>query len=104
MHSSSLLLYSCVIDLAINENCSEDEIEELEAQIFKIRPFGSAEKGRQAEARIQAGISRPDDLTQGLNMRDLGPADIDKLITIKGLIIRATPIIPDMKIGMFIVI
>jgi hypothetical protein len=26
--------------------------------------------------------------------------DIDKLVTIKGLAIRTTPIIPDMKIGM----
>lgn len=91
--------HSCIIDLAINEHCSEAEIEELELLIFKIRPFGSAEKGRQAEARMQAGITRADDAHQGVNMRDLGPADIDKLVTIKGLIIRATPIIPDMKIG-----
>lgn len=92
---------SCVIDLAIRENALEEEIEDLESQIYKIRPFGSAEKGRQAEARLQAGIRRPEDEGMGVNMRDLGPADIDKLVTIKGLIIRATPIIPDMKLAFF---
>lgn len=88
-----------MIDLAIREGVNEDEVEDLEAAIFKIRPFGSQEKGRQASARIQAGLARPEDRNVGVNMRDLGPADIDKLVTIKGLIIRATPIIPDMKTG-----
>jgi DNA replication licensing factor MCM4 len=44
--------------------------------------------------------------TLGINMRELNPqgklfllADIDKLVTVKGLVIRCTPIIPDMKIG-----
>jgi DNA replicative helicase MCM subunit Mcm2 (Cdc46/Mcm family) len=27
-------------------------------------------------------------------------ADTDKLVSIKGLVIRATPVIPDMKLGM----
>ncbi|CEH18463.1 mcm-domain-containing protein [Ceraceosorus bombacis] len=34
-------------------------------------------------------------------MRQLNPSDIDKLITIRGLVIRCTPIIPDMKQAFF---
>lgn len=60
--------------------------------------------------------------TLGINMRELNPQgklsllhsgsscllkcfalpDIDKLVTVKGLVIRCTPIIPDMKIGKFL--
>jgi DNA replication licensing factor MCM4 len=36
-----------------------------------------------------------------INMRDLDPNDIDKLISIKGLVIRTTPVIPDMKEAFF---
>ena len=34
-------------------------------------------------------------------MRDLDPSDIDKMISIKGLIIRVSNIVPDMRIGFF---
>ena len=34
-------------------------------------------------------------------MRDLNPSDIDKLTTIRGLVIRVTPIIPDMRLAFF---
>lgn len=36
-----------------------------------------------------------------VNMRDLNPDDIDKLVCIKGMIIRNSQIIPDMKAGFF---
>ena len=39
---------------------------------------------------------RPYNLEKSVNMRDLDPEDIDKLISIKGLVIRATNIIPDL--------
>ncbi|GJJ14685.1 hypothetical protein Clacol_008952 [Clathrus columnatus] len=55
----------------------EDEITEIVGRVYKVRPFGE-----------KSG-----------NMRDLNPSDTDKLVTIKGLVIRATPIIPDMKTG-----
>ncbi|KAJ5353023.1 hypothetical protein N7452_001997 [Penicillium brevicompactum] len=45
--------------------------------------------------------TRPFNLDRTINMRDLDPADMDKLISIKGLVIRATPIIPDMKEAFF---
>ncbi|KAJ1512852.1 hypothetical protein HMI56_003436 [Coelomomyces lativittatus] len=34
-------------------------------------------------------------------LRGLNPTDIDRLISIKGLVIRTTPVIPDPKIGFF---
>jgi DNA replication licensing factor MCM4 len=36
-----------------------------------------------------------------INMRDLNPTDTDKLVCIKGLVIRATPIIPEMTLAFF---
>ncbi|KAL4910331.1 hypothetical protein BDW74DRAFT_173787 [Aspergillus multicolor] len=57
-----------------------DLVAEVETKIFKVLPFG---------------------LDSTINMRDLDPADIDKLVSIKGLVIRATPIIPDMKEAFF---
>lgn len=57
-----------------------DLVNEAEGMTFIVRPFG---------------------LDRTINMRDLDPADMDKLISIKGLVIRATPIIPDMKEAFF---
>ncbi|KAI5295188.1 hypothetical protein KEM52_002104 [Ascosphaera acerosa] len=53
---------------------------EVEGKMYKVMPFG---------------------LDQAVNMRDLDPADMDKLICVKGLVIRTTPIIPDMKEAFF---
>ncbi|KAI5285544.1 hypothetical protein KEM54_000488 [Ascosphaera aggregata] len=53
---------------------------EIEGKMYKVMPFG---------------------LDKSVNMRDLDPADMDKLICIKGLVIRTTPIIPDMKEAFF---
>ena len=55
------------------------EIEVIEAQLYKVRPFG----------------------LDNTNMRDLNPSDIDKLVTVRGLVIRATPIVPQMKQAFF---
>lgn len=44
---------------------------------------------------------RPFNLDNSVNMRDLDPSDIDKLISIKGLIIRVSNIVPDMRVGFF---
>ncbi|KAK4702874.1 DNA replication licensing factor MCM4, partial [Phenoliferia sp. Uapishka_3] len=54
--------------------------EAMEAAVFKVRPYGGE---------------------RTVNMRDLNPQDIDKIVCIKGLVIRATPIIPDMKLAFF---
>ncbi|KAI9038625.1 MCM DNA helicase complex subunit MCM4 [Aspergillus affinis] len=57
-----------------------DLVGEVETKVFKVLPFG---------------------LDSSVNMRELDPADMDKLVSIKGLVIRATPIIPDMKEAFF---
>ncbi|KAL5333918.1 MCM2/3/5 family-domain-containing protein [Aspergillus crustosus] len=57
-----------------------DLVAEAETKLYKVLPFG---------------------LDTTVNMRELDPADMDKLVSIKGLVIRATPIIPDMKEAFF---
>jgi DNA replication licensing factor MCM4 len=53
------------------------------------------------EAMILPWKVMPFGLDKTINMRDLDPADIDKLISVKGLVIRTTPVIPDMKEAFF---
>ncbi|KAG9075345.1 hypothetical protein FS749_012995, partial [Ceratobasidium sp. UAMH 11750] len=72
------------------DQCLADAMEEVQNQdmqdrdpldvVYKVRPF------------ISDGA---------VNMRDLNPSDTDKLVAIKGLVIRATPIIPDMSEAFF---
>jgi DNA replication licensing factor MCM4 len=58
----------------------EDLVAECEQTIYRVRPFG---------------------LDKTINLRDLNPNDMDKLVSIKGLVIRTTPVIPDMKDAFF---
>ncbi|PVV03283.1 hypothetical protein BB560_002244 [Smittium megazygosporum] len=44
---------------------------------------------------------RPFNLMETKNMRNLDPGDIDKLVVIKGMLIRASPVIPDMEQAFF---
>ncbi|KAI8867578.1 MCM-domain-containing protein [Ramicandelaber brevisporus] len=44
---------------------------------------------------------RPFNLAASVNMRSLNPSDIDKLVSIKGMLIRASPVIPDLKSAFF---
>ncbi|KAK4191732.1 putative DNA replication licensing factor [Podospora australis] len=46
-------------------------------------------------------VVRPYGIESVTNLRDLNPADMDKLVCIKGLVIRTTPVIPDMKDAFF---
>ncbi|OXH22490.1 minichromosome maintenance protein 4 (cell division control protein 54) [Cryptococcus neoformans] len=57
-----------------------NEIRDVESRVYKVRPFGGEKT---------------------VNMRDLNPGDTDKLVTVKGLVIRATPVIPDMTTAFF---
>ena len=49
----------------------------------------------------QTYIVRPTGLDKTRNLRDLDPSDMDHLIAVKGLVIRATPVIPDMVEAFF---
>jgi DNA replication licensing factor MCM4 len=53
------------------------------------------------EAERTSYRTRPFALDQSINLRDLNPNDIDRLVSIKGLVIRTTPIIPDMSAAFF---
>ncbi|ESK94820.1 cell division control protein 54 [Moniliophthora roreri MCA 2997] len=55
------------------------EIGEIMSKNYRVRPFS----------------------VNSMNMRDLNPTDTDKLVCIKGLVIRATPVIPEMQHAFF---
>ncbi|ORX52118.1 MCM-domain-containing protein [Piromyces finnis] len=46
-------------------------------------------------------LVRPYNIGESINMRNLNPSDIDQLVTIKGLLIRVSPIIPDLQTAFF---
>lgn len=58
----------------------ENEVEDIATRVYRVRPFGGEKT---------------------VNMRDLNPGDTDKLVSIKGMVIRSTPIVPDMTIAFF---
>jgi DNA replication licensing factor MCM4 len=58
-------------------------VSEVDQKTYNVRPFG---------------------LDRTINLRELNPGDMDKLVSVKGLVIRTTPIIPDMKDGKIVVI
>ncbi|CAK9211657.1 unnamed protein product [Sphagnum troendelagicum] len=45
--------------------------------------------------------ARPFNLRESVNMRDLNPSDIDKLVSVKGMVIRCSSIIPEIKEAFF---
>ncbi|KAK7207242.1 cell division control protein 54 [Myxozyma melibiosi] len=75
----------CMIELLTGMNLTQAQIADHEANmIYKVRPYN---------LRAEEGGSR--------GLRDLNPGDIDKLVSVKGLVLRSTPIIPDMKVAFF---
>lgn len=69
----------CMVSLVVDNNLDYN-LDVIESKFYKIRPYNvDSKKG----------------------MRELNPNDIDKLISIKGLVLRTTPVIPDMKVAFF---
>ncbi|CAL9728135.1 DNA replication licensing factor Mcm4p [Monosporozyma unispora] len=69
----------CMVSLVVDNNLSYN-LDDIETKFYKVRPYNvDTEKG----------------------MRELNPNDIDKLISLKGLVLRTTPVIPDMKVAFF---
>ncbi|CCE62733.1 hypothetical protein TPHA_0D00920 [Tetrapisispora phaffii CBS 4417] len=69
----------CMVSLVVDANLDYN-LDEIESKFYKVRPYNiGTQKG----------------------MRELNPNDIDKLVSLKGLILRATPVIPDMKVAFF---
>ncbi|KAI0146655.1 MCM2/3/5 family protein [Pestalotiopsis sp. NC0098] len=62
-----------------------------------------AQQGPSLEEKVmdQTYMTRPYGLDEVTNLRDLNPSDMDKLICVKGLVIRTTPVIPDMRQAYF---
>ncbi|SJM87267.1 probable DNA replication licensing factor MCM4 [Zygosaccharomyces bailii] len=69
----------CMVSLVVDNNIEYD-LDDIETKLYKIRPY-NVETHR--------------------GMRELNPNDIDKLISLKGLVLRCTPVIPDMKVAFF---
>lgn len=74
----------CMIQIATDNNefsTNPINIDDIESRVFTVRPYN---------INIVAK-----------GMRELNPNDIDKLVSVKGLVLRATAIIPDMKVALF---
>lgn len=73
-----------LMDMVVNELFAElfpDNAHLIANDPIQVRPFG---------------------IGNNVNMRCLDPSDIDKLVSIKGLIIRVSNVIPDMRVGYFV--
>ncbi|KAF2147099.1 uncharacterized protein K452DRAFT_282086 [Aplosporella prunicola CBS 121167] len=57
-----------------------DLLREVESKIYRVRPFG---------------------LDKTVNLRELNPGDMDKLVSIRGMVLRTTSVIPDMRDAFF---
>lgn len=68
-----------LLEYLVSIGASNEEYDRCLARNYKVRPFN---------------------VEKSINMRDLNPADIDKIVRIKGLVIRVSSIIPDMGTGM----
>jgi DNA replication licensing factor MCM4 len=75
------VIKDCMIQLVNDNPDSNINIDDIETNLYTVRPFNInlVEKG----------------------MRELNPNDIDKLVTVKGIALRSTSIIPDMKVAFF---
>ena len=71
----------CMVSLIVDGGNTGANVDEIETTIYTVRPFNIN--------IIESG------------MRDLNPNDIDKLVSVKGLVLRTTPVIPDMKVAFF---
>lgn len=71
----------CLVSLFSDLSAVVSSIDDIETNIYTIRPYNIN--------AVQKG------------MRELNPNDIDKLVSVKGLVLRASAIIPDMKVAFF---
>ena len=76
------------------------EIEEMTKKIWKCRPFGGEQTVNMRDLNPSGKFSH----TSGSSTN--GPlikliSDTDKIVSVKGLVIRATPVIPDMNVAFF---
>lgn len=72
-----------------------DLVADVESRTYKIRPFGLDKSINLRDLDPSGKLIRVKRLSPSTN----DPKDMDKMISVKGLVIRTTPIIPDMKEG-----
>lgn len=65
------------------------------------RPAPQRESTLEDQVADTIYMVRPYGMDKTTNLRDLNPSDMDRMISIKGLVIRTTPVIPDMKDAFF---
>ncbi|KAK4197876.1 putative DNA replication licensing factor [Triangularia verruculosa] len=65
------------------------------------RPTQGQQMTLEDQVAAERYMVRPFGIEKTTNLRDLNPSDMDKLVSIKGLVIRTTPVIPDMKDAFF---
>lgn len=65
------------------------------------RPVPQREANLEDQVADTIYMVRPFGMDKTTNLRDLNPSDMDRMIQIKGLVIRTTPVIPDMKDAFF---
>lgn len=78
----------------------DNTVKEVMMQIAAEEGTGESDN-RLSEVDSKEYKTRPYNLPDERGLRDLNPDDIDKLITVKGLVLRTTPIIPDMNTAFF---
>ena len=72
-----------------------DLIQEAETKVYKVKPFGLDSSVNMRELNPNGECASEDQASRDANTI----VDMDKMVSIKGLVIRTTPVIPDMKTG-----
>lgn len=78
----------------------DNTVKQVMIQLALEEGTGESES-RLAEVDTKEYKTRPYNLPDERGLRELNPDDIDKLISVKGLVLRTTPIIPDMNTAFF---
>ncbi|KAK1754846.1 MCM2/3/5 family-domain-containing protein [Echria macrotheca] len=112
-------VHDCMIELARAEMASQRESQNTNAPLASQssdmaipssergdepstpRPSQPQQPNLEDQVNQMDFVVRPWGLDKTTNLRDLNPSDMDKLVCIKGLVIRTTPVIPDMKDAFF---
>ena len=72
-----------------------DLVQEAETKVYKVKPFGLDSSVNMRELNPNGECVREDEVLCSADII----VDMDKMVSIKGLVIRTTPVIPDMKTG-----
>ena len=72
-----------------------DLVQEAETKVYKVKPFGLDSSVNMRELNPNGQSVCEDEITCSADVIE----DMDKMVSIKGLVIRTTPVIPDMKTG-----